>query len=104
MVVWSLTSVCTNEPDYPAEFATDSAHHLPATYQIFAEIFTGKTVTLHVEDSDTIDDVRVQVCDKTSIPPRFVCLMLDGKVLRVGSFTLGKAGVVRESTLRLVSG
>ena len=99
-----MTTVCANDPDAPAEITSVSAHHLRAMYKIVAEIFTGKTVTLDVGGSDTIDDVHVKVYDKTSIPPRFERFILDGKVLRVWSLTLREVGVEREPSLRLMGG
>ena len=69
--------------------------------QIFVKVNYGKTITLDVEQNDTIENIKLKIQDKEGIEPRKQILKTYNKRLDYDSYTVKDYNIYKESTLYL---
>ena len=68
---------------------------------IFIKALTGKCITLEVEHSDTIENIKSKIQDKEGIPPEYQLLVFAGKEMD-DEYTLSDYNVGTDSTIHFL--
>lgn len=70
--------------------------------QIFVKTLTGKTITVNVELSDTVETLKLKIQQKQDIPSEYMTINFAGKQMQDGT-TLSDYNIQKESTLHLLT-
>jgi ubiquitin len=90
-------------PQSPASScsALSTALNMRGGMQLFVKTLTGKTVSIEVEEGESIEDVKAKIAEKEGIPPEQQRLIFGGQQLQDAK-TLDDYNVGDDATLHLV--
>ena len=91
----------TSAPNLVRSTGLSSALGLRGGMQLFVKTLTGKTVSIEVEEGESIEDVKAKIAEKEGIPPEQQRLIFGGQQLQ-DSKTLDDYDVGDDATLHLV--
>ena len=74
---------------------------LGSGFQIFLKTPTGKTITVDIEPSDTIENVKAKIQDKEQVPPVQQRLWFAGRQLLEDDLTLSEYNINKEDYINL---
>ena len=69
--------------------------------QIFFNHYDGKTITMDIEPTDTVETMRLKMYEKKGVPPDCISFIFAGKHL-YDHQTLEECGIIKESKVHWV--
>ena len=92
----------TNHAQYPPSIALTTALDLPrGGMQLFVKTLTGKTVSIEIEEGESIEDVKAKIAEKEGIPAEQQRIIFGGQQLQDGK-TVDDYNIGDDATLHLL--